>query len=119
MPRSSSRKNRQSGGRALMPIQYVEPNATSPKYYPSGSPQLNNGSFSGGPFVPVSFGSPTGPGFRGFTGPNMGPYPNSTATQTGGGSVYDTIVNPESGRKVSIFTKKGRGILEGYINTSQ
>ncbi len=118
MPRS--KKNRQSGGRTLMPIQYFEPNATSPRYYPAGSPELNtaNASFASGPYIPVSYGAPTGPVHPGFTGPDMGPYPNSTALQTGGGSVYDSIVNPETGRKVSIFTKKGRKILENYIASS-
>ncbi len=114
----SSKKNRQSGGRVLMPIQYFDPNAEVPHYYSKGDSHLNTGNNAYGVYRPVSYGEPTGPGFKGYTGPNLGPYPHSTKTQTGGKSVYDSIVNPETGRKVSIFTKKGRNILEQYLNAT-
>ena len=116
MPRS--KKNRQAGGRVLMPIQYYDPNAKVPAYYPKGDSHLNNGNTAYGVYRPVSFGEPTGSGFKGYTGPNLAPYPNSTKTQTGG-AIYNTITNPESGRKVSIFTKKGRQILENYVQASK
>ena len=32
---------------------------------------------------------------------------------------YDYIVNPESGRKVSLFTSKGKSILKNYLSQAQ
>ena len=114
MPRS--KKNRQTGGRVSMPIQYYDPLADVPHYYSKGDHHLNNANTAYGPYSAVSFGEPTGVGFKGFTGPNLAASPNNTKTMTGGGSVYDTIVNPATGRKVSLFTKKGRDVLENYLN---
>lgn len=113
-----TRKNRQTGGRVGMPIQYFDPKASVPAYYHAGHHLLKPGNTAYGPSSAVSYGEPTGFG-KGLTGPNLAPYPNSTKTQTGGSSPYDKIVNPATGRKVSLFSKKGREVLGNYLNAYQ
>ena len=114
-----SNKKKQAGGRVSMPLQYYDPTAKVPSYYATGDSHLNNGNNAYGVYQPISFGQETGSGFKGYIGPNLGPYPESTNTQTGGSAVYNSIVNPETGRKVSLFTKKGRHILEQYLYASK
>jgi hypothetical protein len=97
-----------------MPIQYFDPKATVPAYYPAGHHSLKPGNSAYGPISAVSYGEPTGHE-KAFTGPNLAPYPNSTKTQTGGSSPYNNIINPATGRKVSLFSKKGRDILGNYL----
>ncbi len=69
-----------SGGAVRMPLEYFGGN--SDKYFASGDAALKDGSSAYGPFYSVSQGvaSPDGQMF----GPNVGPYPNSSCTQTGG-----------------------------------
>ena len=105
-------KKSQKGGKNVLPIRYFNPNQSVPKYYPSGSPQLDTGNSAYGPNVGVSYGVSTGEGFNRMNGPNLGPYPNSTKTQTGG---FNKIVNPDTGRKVSIHSKTGKQVLKSYI----
>jgi hypothetical protein len=68
------------GGAVRMPLEYFGGN--SDKYFASGDAALKDGSSAYGPFYSVSQGvaSPDGQMF----GPNVGPYPNSSCTQTGG-----------------------------------
>ena len=112
-----SRKYKQRGGVGL-PMEYFNPNSKVTHYYPSGDHHLKLGNNAYGPQVAVSYGATT-TGSSGYTGPNMAPYPNSTATHTGGGALYDRIVNPETGRKVSLFTSKGKRVLKNYLQASQ
>jgi hypothetical protein len=78
--RGGSRKMNKSGGAVLMPSEYFGGN--SERYFASGDDALKDGSSAYGPFYSVSQGvaSPDGQMF----GPNVGPYPNSSCTQTGG-----------------------------------
>ena len=106
-----NRKN-QNGGKTLMPLRYFNPKSNVPSYYPTGSPQLETGNSAYGPNVAVSYGVPTGEGFNRMNGPNLGPFPDSTKTQTGG---YSKIVNPITGRKVSIYSKTGKNVIRTYL----
>ena len=117
-----TRKSKQKGGGVAMPIQYFDPTSTVTKYYPTGSPELANyGNNAYGVHHPVSNGMP-GP-VDGFVGPNLAPYesshPHSSPLQTGGGHPYGMIVNPETGRRVSVHGKTGRRVLRRYIASSQ
>ena len=80
--RSSSqrRQQRQRGGRVSMPLEYFGGN--SGRYFAEGSPELADGSSAYGPFYSVSQGVPSANGQ--MFGPNVGPYPASSCTQTGG-----------------------------------
>lgn len=114
MPKFRSRSQR--GGRVSMPSAYYNPGDNT-HYYPTGSSELtSHGNNAYGPHHAVSYGAP-GPSSN-FTGPNYAGYspqhPHSTALQTGGSHPYDRIVNPETGRRVSIYTKKGREVLRNY-----
>lgn len=80
--RGGSRKMNKTtrGGAVRMPLEYFGGNSN--KYFASGDDALKDGSSAYGPFYSVSQGvaSPDGQMF----GPNVGPYPNSSCTQTGG-----------------------------------
>jgi hypothetical protein len=79
--RGGSKMNKTTrGGAVRMPLEYFGGN--SDKYFASGDDALKDGSSAYGPFYSVSQGvaSPDGQMF----GPNVGPYPNSSCTQTGG-----------------------------------
>ena len=80
--RSSSqrRQQRQRGGRVSMPLEYFGGN--SGRYFAEGSTELVDGSSAYGPFYSVSQGVPNANGQ--MFGPNVGPYPASSCTQTGG-----------------------------------
>ena len=68
------------GGAVRMPLEYF--GGDSGRYFPTGDAKLADGSSAYGPFYSVSQGvaSPDGQMF----GPNVGPYPGSSCTQTGG-----------------------------------
>ncbi len=79
--RGGSRKiSNKRGGAVRMPLEYF--GGDSARYFPAGDAALKDGSSAYGPFYSVSQGvaSPDGQMF----GPNVGPYPNSSCTQTGG-----------------------------------
>jgi hypothetical protein len=78
--RSHSRSRSHRGGRVSMPSEYFGGN--SGRYFAEGSTELADGSSAYGPFYSVSQGvaSPDGQMF----GPNVGPYPAASCTQTGG-----------------------------------
>jgi len=52
-------------------------------------------------------------------GPNgsgsLGASPGHSGQQTGGGEAFSYIINPKTGRKVSIFGKTGLQILKRYV----
>ena len=77
---SSRRQQRQRGGRVSMPLEYFGGN--SGRYFAEGSSELADGSSAYGPFYSVSQGVPSANGQ--MFGPNVGPYPVSSCTQTGG-----------------------------------
>lgn len=117
MPRYNKQKQR--GGRVSMPLRYFDPDANVPAYYATGSPQLTCAPTAYGPYKAVSHGVASGPGFPRSVGPNLAPAPDASNLQTGGGytSPYDKITNPATGRRVSIYTKKGKEVLSQYVNT--
>jgi len=74
------RQQRQKGGRVSMPLEYFGGN--SGRYFAEGSSELADGSSAYGPFYSVSQGVPSANGQ--MFGPNVGPYPAASCTQTGG-----------------------------------
>lgn len=76
----NSHSRRQRGGRVSMPLEYFGGN--SGRYFAEGSSELADGSSAYGPFYSVSQGVPSANGQ--MFGPNVGPYPASSCTQTGG-----------------------------------
>ncbi len=79
---SRSRKLRRSnkrGGAVLLPKAYFGGDADN--YHPAGDAKLVDGSSAYGPFHAVSQGVA---GANGMYGPNVGPYPGASCTQTGG-----------------------------------
>jgi len=78
--RSMTRRLRHKrGGAVLLPKAYFGGDADN--YYPTGDAKLAAGSSAYGPFNAVSQGV-AGP--NGMYGPNVGPYPGASCTQTGG-----------------------------------
>ncbi len=80
--RSVSRRLRRSnkrGGAILLPKAYFGGDADN--YHPAGDAKLVDGSSAYGQFHAVSQGV-AGP--NGMYGPNVGPYPGASCTQTGG-----------------------------------
>ena len=79
--RSSSRSHqRLRGGAVRMPHEYF--GTDSGRYFAEGSAELADGSSAYGPFHSVSQGVASADGQ--MFGPNVGPYPMSSCTQTGG-----------------------------------
>lgn len=74
------KQQRQRGGRVSMPLEYFGGN--SGRYFAEGSSELADGSSAYGPFYSVSQGVPSANGQ--MFGPNVGPYPAASCTQTGG-----------------------------------
>jgi len=68
------------GGAVRMPHEYF--GTDSGRYFATGDPKLAEGSSAYGPFMAVSQGVPVMDGQ--MVGPNMGPYPAASCTQTGG-----------------------------------
>ena len=78
--RSVTRRSRNKrGGAVLLPKAYFGGDADN--YFPAGDAKLTPGSSAYGPFTDVSQGV-AGP--NGMYGPNVGPYPGASCTQTGG-----------------------------------
>jgi len=78
--KNQRRQQRQRGGRVSMPLEYFGGN--SGRYFAEGSSELADGSSAYGPFYSVSQGVPSANGQ--MFGPNVGPYPAASCTQTGG-----------------------------------
>ena len=107
-------------GGAQLPIQWFNPKSTMTNYYPTGSPHLRPGASAYGPTVAVDLGNRTGNNHPGMVGPNYGPMspksPTSGLMTGGSDNPYNTIVNPFTGRKCSIFSKTGRNVLSYYVD---
>ena len=106
--RSSSRsQQRLRGGAVRMPHEYF--GTDSGRYFAEGSAELADGSSAYGPFHSVSQGVASADGQ--MFGPNVGPYPMSSCTQTGGKkSKKSTKKSPKKtpkGCKKSKKSKKG------------
>ena len=100
-----------------MPIQYFNPSAKVPAYYPSGHEMLTKQYVSGlGPVnavnttQPNACGTEMGPSLSAFS-----PY-EDVSMMTGGASAYRQIVNPLTNRKVSVSSRLGQQIINQYIN---
>ena len=100
---------RQTGGRVSMPSEYYGKN--SGRYFEGGAPELQIANSAYGANRATSRGVLIG---KNMSGPDLGPT-NTSGKQTGGGE-FQFIVNPESGRKVSIHGKTGQKVLKNYLN---
>ena len=99
-----------TGHDVQFPAEYFGNN--SGRYFSPGSPELTNIPDSAyGKNFPTSHGIPIG---NNMTGPALGAYPDASGMQTGG--AYSKIVNPATGRKVSVFGKLGQKIIRNYLN---
>ena len=98
---------KQTGGRVSMPSEYYGIN--SGRYTPENEVNMGIDSAYGKTY-------PTSRGMlieKNLMGPDLGPYPNHSNTQTGGG--YDKIINPVTGRKVNVNSKLGKKIINSYL----
>ena len=108
-------RNSQRGGESnatsqsvQMPMQYYDPNNHST--YAVKPPALEASAY--GKTYAVSHGMPS---CNNMVGPNLGPSPGSSGLQTGGrAELYSKIVNPATGRKVSIYSNIGKRVLRNY-----
>jgi hypothetical protein len=100
-----------------MPIQYFNPDAKVPAYYPNGSEVLTRQYQSAlGPINAVNTTQPNKCGTE--MGPSLAPFSpyEDVGHMTGGSSVaFKQIVNPLTNRKVNINSKLGQQILNQYI----
>jgi hypothetical protein len=116
-------KRQQRGGDGSMssvgyPIQWFNPGATVPTYYPTGSEILTRQYQTlHGPISAVSTTQANAAGTE--MGPNLAPfspYDDLSGIMTGGAQrSFQHIVNPINGRKVSIRSKLGKQIIKQYI----
>jgi hypothetical protein len=106
------RKNQQ-GGASVLPSEYF--GSDSGRYFPAGSTQLNITPSAYGPNIATSHGIMINPT---LSGPDLGPTSHS-GMQTGGKKTWDFIVNPETGRKVSIRSPTGKKVLAKYLKQTQ
>jgi hypothetical protein len=74
------RNRNKRGGAVRMPLEYF--GGDSGRYFPAGDAKLADGSSAYGSFYSVSQGVPSPDGQ--MFGPNVGPYPGASCTQTGG-----------------------------------
>ena len=103
------------------PIQWFNPGAKVPEYFPAGSEMLTKQFQSAyGPINAVNTTQPNACGTE--MGPNLAPfspYEDLSGIMTGGNQtqqqVYQQIVNPLTGRKVNIRSKLGQQILKQYL----
>jgi hypothetical protein len=120
--RSPKRQQKQKGGAVLMPSEYF--GKDSGRYFAEGSPELTIGNSAYGANLPTSRGMLIQ---NDLMGPQLGPTSHS-GLQTGGqrkrqqkpkqkqtGGAFDYIVNPETNRKVSVYSTLGRKIIKNYI----
>ncbi len=116
-------RRQQRGGDGSMssvgyPIQWFNPGATVPAYYPSGSEILTKEYLTA--YGPISSVNTTQANAAGTEmGPNLAPfspYEDLSGIMTGGAQrSFQQIVNPLTGRRVSIRTKLGQQIIKQYI----
>jgi hypothetical protein len=92
-----------------MPMQYYDPNYQST--YAATAPALEPSAY--GPSHAVSHGIAS---CNNMVGPSLGPSPGTSGLQTGGmAQLYSKIVNPDTGRKVSIYSSVGKRVLKNYL----
>tara|TARA_B100000575_G_scaffold294610_1_gene312166 strand:+ start:7646 stop:8056 length:411 start_codon:yes stop_codon:yes gene_type:complete len=133
MPRRQS-KYKQSGGMHGTPLPSEYFGINSGKYFPEGSPELGNmqistnveppviqsGGMQGTPLPSEYFGINSGKYFAAGS-PELGTMKISTSvepnvtSQTGGYNAFNYIINPSTGKKVSLFGKKGKEVLKNYV----
>ena len=102
------------------PIQWFNPGANVPTYYPAGSEMLTKQFNSAyGPINAVNTTQPNACGTE--MGPNLAPfspYEDLSGIMTGGSQqaeAFEQIVNPLTGRKVNIRSRLGQQILKQYL----
>jgi hypothetical protein len=107
------------------PIQWFNPGAQVPAYYPAGNEMLTKQYQSAyGPINAVNTTQPNACGTE--MGPNLAPfspYEDLSGIMTGGSQQqqqqqqqsFQQIVNPLTGRKVSIRSRLGQQILQQYL----
>lgn len=103
------RRNKQRGGRGNsvhLPSEFFGKN--SGRYVDTPN-QVSHSAY--GQQFAVSHGTSIG---NNMVGPDLGPSPNHSGVQTGG--AFTKIINPATGRKVSIFGRIGKKILKGYLH---
>ena len=119
--RRSKRQQRGGSGNAsstAYPIQWFNPGAKVPTYYPSGSEILTKEYLTAyGPIRAVSTTQANAAGTE--MGPNLAPfspYEDLSGIMTGGAQrSFQQIVNPMTGLRVSIRTKLGQQIIKQYV----
>ena len=99
------RHNKQKGGRISLPSEFFDKN--SGRYLENPQPLADS---AYGQQSPVSHGMSIG---NNMIGPDLGPSPDHSGVQTGG--AFFKIINPATGKKVSIFGKIGKKVLKGYL----
>jgi hypothetical protein len=124
--RNNSRKQQRGGDGNLniqsvgMPIQYFNPAAKVPAYYPSGHEMLTKQYTSAlGPIRAVNTTQPSQCGNE--MGPSLAPFSpyEDVSMMTGGNNAFNQIVNPLTNRRVNIHSKLGQQILASYLNEIQ
>jgi hypothetical protein len=118
MPSQKKSSRKQKGGNRWvgMPIQYYNPRAEVPKYYPDGSDVLTRQYMSAlGRVNPVNTTQPNACGTE--MGPSLAPFSpyEDVSMMTGGNSRFSSIVNPLTGRKVAVKSQLGKKILKQYL----
>jgi hypothetical protein len=116
-------RRQQRGGDGNMssvgfPIQWFNPDAKVPAYYPAGNEMLTKQYQSAyGPINAVNTTQPNACGTE--MGPNLAPfspYEDLSGIMTGGAQkAFQQIVNPMSGRKVNIHSRLGQQIIKQYL----
>jgi len=106
----SKRNKSQKGGKNVLPSEYFGKN--SGRYFENNSDYLNIPDSAYGKSYPVSHGINIG---NNMVGPDLGASAQHSSVQTGGVNPFHYIVNPETGRKVSLFGKTGQKVLNNYI----
>ena len=117
----SKKNNRQrkqrGGGEVAYPIQWFNPDAKVPAYYPPGSEALTKQYESAyGPINAVDTTQPNSCHTQ--MGPNLAPFSpyEDVSNMTGGAQqAFQQIVNPFTNRKVNIHSRLGKQILQQYI----
>ena len=108
-------QQRQRGGNTTtqsvqQPMQYFNPDHQST--YAIQPPRLEPSAY--GESHAVSHGMSS---CKNMVGPSLAPSPGASDLQTGGMmQLYSKIVNPMTGRKVSVTSATGRRVLQSYLN---
>ena len=127
---------KQSGGMYGTPLPSEYFGNNSNRYFEAGSPQLGdmivsktvepnvqNGGMNGNPLPSEYFGNNSNRYFEAGS-PELGDMivsntvePGTNQVQNGGSNKFNYIVNPTTGKKVSLFSKTGKNVLKNYISS--